>query len=60
MKINYNHKNFRPVENAKNEETTSETIFEYKQNGRILTSEYHGGQIINGHLMGLVGESGEI
>ncbi|WP_299124410.1 n-acetylglutamate synthase [uncultured Winogradskyella sp.] len=60
MKINYNNKKFKPVQNTKNGETTEETIFEYKQTGNILTSEYKGGKIVNGHLIGLVDENGNI
>lgn len=51
---------FRPVTNSANGETTSETIFHYKQNGNILTAEYNGGKIIYGHLLGIVGNSGNI
>lgn len=48
------------MENTQNGETTEETIFEYKQNGKILTSEYGGGKIQKGHLIGLVDENGHI
>lgn len=41
-KMNDNKKKFKPVQNSENAETTAETIFEYKQNGTILTSEYSG------------------
>lgn len=58
--MDYNNKKFRPVENSANGETTGETIFEYKQKGNILTSEYQGGQILNGHLIGLVDKKGNI
>ena len=58
--MNYNNRKFRPVENTENGETTEETIFEYKQNGNIITSEYSGGQILSGHLIGLVDENGII
>lgn len=58
--MNYNNKKFRPVQNSDNGETTEETIFEYRQTGNILTSEYKGGQIIKGHLIGLVDEKGQI
>lgn len=60
MKINYNNKTFRPVQSTENGEVSEETIFEYRQNGTILTSEYFGGQILKGHLMGLVDENGNI
>ena len=58
--MNYNNKKFRPISNYENGETTVETIFEYKQDGNILTSEYSGGQIIFGHLIGLVDAKGNI
>jgi hypothetical protein len=58
--INYNDKIFRPVVNSENGETSNDTVFIYKQIGNILTAEYSGGKIINGHLIGLVDENGEI
>lgn len=58
--MNYNNKKFGVFENSENGETTTETVFEYKQNGNILTSEYSGGQIVSGHLIGLVDENGNI
>ena len=58
--INYNDKIFRSVVNSENGETSNYTVFIYKQIGNILTSEYSGGKIINGHLIGLVDENGEI
>lgn len=58
--MDYNNKKFRPVENSENGETTTETIFEYIQNGPILTSEYSGGEIVRGHLIGLVDGKGNI
>lgn len=58
--INYNNKIFRPVSNTGNGETSGETKFLYKQTGNILTSEYAGGKIVYGHLMGIVAEDGSI
>lgn len=58
--MNYNGKQFKPVQNSTNGETTEETVFEYKQEKNILTSEYSGGQIQKGHLIGLVDENGNI
>jgi len=49
--MNYNNKKFRPLSNTKNGETSSETVFNYKQVGNILTSEYSGGNIKHGHLI---------
>lgn len=58
--MNYNNKRFKPVETSENSETTTETIFQYKQNGSILTSTYSGGDIIEGHLIGIVDDFGNI
>jgi hypothetical protein len=60
LKINYNNKRFRILENSENGETTTEMVFEYKQRGNILTSTYSGGQIVSGHLIGLVEGNGKI
>ena len=58
--IQYNNKYFRPVQNTENGETSNETVFHYLQDGNILTSEYKGGKIIKGHLIGIVDEDGNI
>ena len=58
--INYHGKIFRPVLNSENGETSKETVFHYQQQGNILTSEYSGGKILQGHLIGLVDEDGKI
>lgn len=58
--IDYNNRVFRPVSNSENGATSSATIFYYKQDGNILTAEYSGGQIISGHLIGLVDMFGNI
>ena len=58
--INYNGKIFRPISNTENGETSSETIFLYNQIDNILTSEYSGGKIKSGHLIGLVDNEGNI
>ncbi|MBK8613925.1 MAG: n-acetylglutamate synthase [Flavobacteriales bacterium] len=58
--MNYNGRTFRPVSNTENGETSGETLFRYKQVGNILTSEYAGGRIKQGHLIGLVDDAGNI
>lgn len=58
--IDYNNKIFRPVANTENGETSNETVFVYKQTGNVLTSEYSGGKINKGHLIGLVDKNGNI
>lgn len=58
--MNYHNKQFRPVSNTENGETSAETLFLYQQNGNILTCTYTGGRIITGHLIGLVDAAGNI
>jgi hypothetical protein len=58
--MNYHDKKFRPVSNTENGETSNDTLFHYKQNGNRLTSEYSGGNIKYGHLIGLVDDEGNI
>ena len=58
--MNYNDKKFRPISNTENSETSNETLFHYKQVGTILTAEYSGGKIKQGHLIGLVEPTGII
>ena len=56
--INYNGRQFRPIENTANGETSAETLFHYRQTGNILTAGYQGGNIISGHLIGIVDDAG--
>ena len=58
--INYNDKKFRTISNTDNGDTSSQTIFHYKQVNNLLTSEYSGGKITIGHILGLVSENGNI
>jgi hypothetical protein len=58
--IDYNNMYFRPVQNSDNGEITQDTIFHYKQNGNVLVSEYKGGNIVCGQLIGLVDKEGNI
>lgn len=58
--INYNNRIFKPVDNSANGESTSETVFYYKQAGNIVTAEYKGGSILYGHLIGLADSEGHI
>jgi hypothetical protein len=58
--MNYNKKLFKAISNTHNGDTSSETIFEYIQNGNVLSSKYSGGKILVGHLIGIVNEQGLI
>jgi hypothetical protein len=58
--MNYNNKKFILKSNTVNGSTTSSTIFHYFQENDIVTSNYAGGKIIQGHLIGLVDDKGVI
>ncbi len=58
--INYHNKTFRPFQNTSNGEVTAQTLFRYQQVGELLYSEYQGGDIVKGHLIGKVNEQGII
>ncbi|MBU7592761.1 n-acetylglutamate synthase [Metabacillus halosaccharovorans] len=52
--LNYDRKKFVSVDNTANGEVSTETIFEYYQEGNILTASYSGGEIVKGTLIGIV------
>nr|WP_263326837.1 n-acetylglutamate synthase [Neobacillus sp. Marseille-Q6967] len=56
--INYHGRRFVSVENTDNGEVSSQTIFEYQQNGNIISATYSGGEIIKGMLVGVIKEDG--
>ena len=58
--INYNGRKFVSVENTANGEVSSNTLFEYKQDGNILTASYSGGDIVKGTLIGIVQDNGNL
>ncbi|MGX1930178.1 n-acetylglutamate synthase [Flagellimonas sp. 2504JD4-2] len=58
--MNYHNKQFKVVESSANADATEETLFTYEHSGNIVTSEYKGGNIAKGHLIGLVDKNGSI
>ncbi|CAH0346686.1 n-acetylglutamate synthase [Bacillus sp. CECT 9360] len=60
VKINYNNLVFKAVSNSENGETSSETVFHYKQEGNILHATYKGGSILYGSLVGTVDEENRL
>lgn len=58
--MNYNSKRFKPVSSSENSEVLEEVIFEYKQEGNKLSCKYSGGSILQGHLLGIVDDYGNI
>ncbi|GIN12149.1 hypothetical protein J26TS2_20160 [Shouchella clausii] len=58
--VNYDGKQFVAKENSENGEVSSATVFKYKQEGRILSGTYSGGEILTGTLIGLVDDQGHL
>ncbi|WP_172655705.1 n-acetylglutamate synthase [Rossellomorea aquimaris] len=58
--INYDGRMFVSTENTTNGEVSSKTVFEYKQEGNILSATYSGGEIMKGTLIGIVNEDGSL
>ena len=49
--FNFNNKTFSLLENSENGKVDSETIFKYKQDGNLVTADYHGGAIKYGKII---------
>ena len=58
--MNYHLKTFKAISNTTNGETSEDTLFEYRQEGEIVTANYSGGAIKKGHLIGIVDAKGHI
>ena len=50
--VNLDNRTFRSVSNTENGEVTADTIFEYQQEGDLISAVYSGGNILFGHLIG--------
>lgn len=51
MKYNLEEKIFQFTENTENGEVSSDTIFHYHQSGELISADYSGGKIVQGHLL---------
>lgn len=60
MTINYNGRVFRGASNSDTGEVSAATVFVYRQQGTVLSGEYSGGEIAQGHLLGTVGVDGSL
>lgn len=60
MKINYDQRVFRSVENSATGEVSGETRFYYRQKDAVVWAEYAGGEIVFGQLMAKVLENGSL
>jgi len=56
----YGGRLFRPISSEGESDTTSETIFKYKQKDDLLTGTYAGGSVRFGQLIGTVNMAGRI
>ncbi len=57
-KDNLDGKIFRSISNSNNGEVSAETHFYYHQHGNVISADYSGGEIVAGHLLGLMNENG--
>lgn len=58
--MNYHNRVFRAKSNAANGEVNAQTRFHYLQKGNQLSGHYSGGEIVEGHLLGLVNADGSL
>ncbi|MEO5860544.1 MAG: n-acetylglutamate synthase [Pyrinomonadaceae bacterium] len=54
MRISYDNRTFRSVENSGSGEVGGDTTFSYHQDGDVVWAEYGGGQIVRGMLVARV------
>lgn len=52
--VNLNGKKFKSVSNSVNGEVSSNTFFEYRQDGNVIWATYQGGEILFGTLSGQI------
>jgi len=55
--FNFNNKNFSLISNSEEGKVNADTIFEYKQNGNLITADYYGGTIQYGKIIGTLKEN---
>ncbi len=54
MSFNLNERKFKSLHNSSNGEVGDDTIFHYRQEGKLIWAEYQGGQIQKGFLVGKI------
>lgn len=50
----FNNKTFFLMENSENGQVNSATIFDYKQQGNLVTADYQGGSILYGKIIAVL------
>ncbi|TDL65203.1 n-acetylglutamate synthase [Rhodococcus qingshengii] len=56
--MDLNGRSFVSIENTDNGEVSSKTIFDYTQEGNIISATYSGGEIVKGTLIGVIKDDG--
>ncbi|MEL7530451.1 MAG: n-acetylglutamate synthase [Bacteroidota bacterium] len=54
MTFDLNHRKFKSLHNSDNGEVGDDTVFHYRQAGKLIWGEYGGGQIQKGFLVGQI------
>lgn len=57
---NYDNRLFRVVTNAPGGDASAETVFHYRQKGRLVWGTYEGGQVAVGTLIATVDDEGRL
>lgn len=60
VNISLDGKKFRSVANTPNGEVSADTLFNFRQEGRLVTGTYEGGEIVQGQLLAVMGDGGEL
>lgn len=60
MAIDYNNRSFRGVSNSSGGDVDEETVFHYRQKGRVVWATYEGGAILLGTLTAVVLDDGRL
>lgn len=60
MKQYLEGKIFQSIANTENGEVSSDTLFHYHQSGEVISADYSGGKIVNGHLLGKMQDNGDL
>ncbi len=58
--IQYHKKTFRSTSGSNPGDVNEETIFIYRQEGKVVTASYAGGNVLTGHLMAIADENGHL
>jgi hypothetical protein len=53
-KYDFNNKTFALIQNSESGQVNSETVFEYKQDGNLVTADYFGGSVRYGKIIALL------